>query len=260
MSQEYLQRTASAAIEQQAGTLVLGHWPGIKWTSRHRDFGADAFGDVPQLATEQRQQVVQSNHADELADIIYDGQPADRQLHQSLRGSIDPLVVPDRIDRARHPALNSVVRHSAVLRLRPELFDERVRAGRIALGHGDLRPEHICFSEEIAIFDCIEFNAEFRTLDVADELAFLAAECDFLGAECVGPQLLQAYQEQSGDRLPVVLWDFYKSYRACVRAKVAALRADQLRGEPQAKAAEEAQRHLALADKYAAPLLSPLVG
>jgi len=146
-----------------------------------------------------------------------------------------------------------------LLRLRPELFDERVRAGRIVAGHGDLRPEHICFSEEIAIFDCIEFNEEFRKLDVADELAFLAAECDFLGADWAGAQLLQTYQDHSGDRLPADLWDFYKSYRACVRAKVAALRADQLQGEPQATAAQEAQRHLTLAGTYAAPWLSPLV-
>jgi len=146
-----------------------------------------------------------------------------------------------------------------LLRLRPERFDERVRAGRIVAGHGDLRPEHICFSEPIAIFDCIEFNAEFRTLDVADELAFLAAECEFLGADWVGPQLLANYQEHSGDKVPKVLWDFYKSYRACVRAKVAALRADQLQGELQAAAAAEARRHLALADRYASLWHSPLV-
>jgi uncharacterized protein len=145
------------------------------------------------------------------------------------------------------------------LLLQPALFDERVRGGRIVDGHGDLRPEHICLSDPIAIFDCIEFNADFRRIDVADELAFLAAECDFLGADWVGPQLLQAYQRQSGDRPDDVLLDFYKSYRACVRAKVAALRADQLEGQAQVTAATEARRHLALADKYASPWLRPLV-
>ncbi|MCE9527899.1 MAG: AAA family ATPase [Planctomycetales bacterium] len=146
-----------------------------------------------------------------------------------------------------------------LLRLCPELFADRVRAGRIVDGHGDLRPEHICFSDPIAIFDCIEFSPEFRRIDVADELAFLAAECDFLGAEWVGPQLLAAYQQQSDDQPAAVLFDFYKSYRACVRAKVAALRADQLQGVAQETAAAEARRHLALADQYAAPWLRPLV-
>jgi predicted kinase len=52
--------------------------------------------------------------------------------------------------------------------------------------------------------------------------------------------------------------DFYKSYRACVRAKVAALRAEQL-AEKQAEATVEAGKHLALADQYAAPWLRPSV-
>jgi uncharacterized protein len=146
-----------------------------------------------------------------------------------------------------------------LLRLRSEILDERVRAGRAVDGHGDLRPEHICLSDPLVIFDCIEFNPDFRCIDVVDELAFLAAECDFLGADWVGPQLLRTYQQQSGDQPAAELWAFYKSYRACVRAKVAALRADQVQGEPQEAAAKEAQWHLALADQFAAPWLRPLV-
>jgi aminoglycoside phosphotransferase family enzyme/predicted kinase len=147
----------------------------------------------------------------------------------------------------------------AMLQLSPERFDERVRAGKVIDGHGDLRPEHICLSDPVAIFDCIEFSADFRRIDVADELAFLAAECDFLAVPWVGPQILNRYQEQSGDSVPAVLLDFYKCYRACVRAKVAALRAKQLAGESQSHALAEARRHLKLADQYAAPRLAPLV-
>jgi aminoglycoside phosphotransferase family enzyme/predicted kinase len=146
-----------------------------------------------------------------------------------------------------------------LLQLAPQLFDDRVRAGKVVDGHGDLRPEHICLTDPVAIFDCIEFSADFRRIDVADELAFLAAECDFLGVPWVGPQILERYQELSGDEVPAVLLDFYKTYRACVRAKVAALRAQQLKGEMQANAIAEAGRHLKLADQYAAPWLAPLV-
>lgn len=145
------------------------------------------------------------------------------------------------------------------LQLRPEVFDNRVHAGRIVEGHGDLRPEHICLTEPPAIFDCIEFSREFRTLDVADELAFLAAECDFLGADWVGPHLLARYGELTGDQPPEVLLDFYKSYRACVRGKIGALRADQVEGEQRAAATAEALRHLQLADRYARPWSRPLV-
>jgi predicted kinase len=71
--------------------------------------------------------------------------------------------------------------------------------------------------------------------------------------------LLRAYKDQSGDQPGPVLQDFYKSYRACVRAKVAALRADQLQGTSQEVAVTEAHRHLDLADEYAAPWMRPLV-
>jgi predicted kinase len=146
-----------------------------------------------------------------------------------------------------------------LLGLVPELFEERAAGGRVVDGHGDLRPEHICLAEKVAIFDCIEFSAEFRQIDVADELAFLASECDFLGVEWVGPQLREAYGRHSGDRPPDELWAYYKAYRACVRAKIAALRADQLQGDAQIAAVREAERHLMLADSYAKPWLRPLV-
>src|SRR5439155_12847777 len=146
-----------------------------------------------------------------------------------------------------------------LLMLQPALFEGRVESGRIVEGHGDLRPEHICLSDPIQIFDCIEFSPDFRRIDVADELAFLAAECDFLGADWVGPQLLAAYRRQSGDIPPPILIDFYKSYRACVRAKVAALRADQLQGAAQSAAAAEAHQHLALADRHVESWSKPLV-
>jgi predicted kinase len=70
---------------------------------------------------------------------------------------------------------------------------------------------------------------------------------------------LAAYRQESGDQPQDVLWAFYKTYRACVRAKIAALRADQLQGADQSAAVEEAKRHLAFADRYAAVWLQPLV-
>ena len=175
-----------------------------------------------------------------------------------VRGNLRELLA------ARHHLQRGVVErvHSfqlQLLLLEPGILDERVTQGRIVDGHGDLRPEHICLADRVTIFDCIEFSPDFRSIDSADELAFLAAECDFLGAEWVGPQLFKSYQQQSGDRPPAVLLDFYKSYRACVRAKVAALRADQVHGEEQVKFAAEARKHLAGAELYATHWVRPLV-
>ena len=49
-----------------------------------------------------------------------------------------------------------------LLKLRPELFDERVSAGRVVEGHGDLRPENIYLLPEPVVIDCIEFSRQFR--------------------------------------------------------------------------------------------------
>jgi aminoglycoside phosphotransferase family enzyme/predicted kinase len=145
------------------------------------------------------------------------------------------------------------------LHLNPAMFDQRVQQGSIVDGHGDLRPEHICFVKPIAIFDCIEFSDELRQLDRADELAFLVSECDFIGASWVGQRLLESYQQLSDDCPAAILFAFYKAYRASVRAKVAALRAHQLDGEEKERASEEAALHLAHADRFVEPHLKPLV-
>ena len=74
-----------------------------------------------------------------------------------------------------------------------ELFDSRVRQGRIVEGHGDLRPEHVCLLPEPVVIDCLEFNREYRILDPADELGYLALECERLHAPQVGRWLLESY-------------------------------------------------------------------
>jgi len=141
----------------------------------------------------------------------------------------------------------------------PEVLENRASEGRVIEGHGDLRPEHICLEEEPVVFDCLEFSAELRRLDVVDELGFLAMECDYLGGGFVGRAVLEAYQQASGDRPQERLLCFYQSYRACVRAKVAALRAEQLAGAAADTARDTAWQYLQLADGYARRLAAPFV-
>ena len=109
----------------------------------------------------------------------------------------------------------------ALLERQPGLFDERVLKGRIVEAHGDLRPEHICLEERPQIIDCLEFSRELRLLDPADELAFLALECERLGAPELAATIFGTYARVTGDALPAVLIHFYQSYRACVRARIA---------------------------------------
>ena len=101
------------------------------------------------------------------------------------------------------------------------LFDRRVREDRIVEGHGDLRPEHICLDEPPSIIDCLEFSPVLRALDPADELAFLALECERLGQPVVCRWFFDAYREVTKDAPPVELVAFHRRYRALRRAKIA---------------------------------------
>lgn len=132
----------------------------------------------------------------------------------------------------------------------PELLDERVRAGRIIEAHGDLRPEHVCLRLEPVFIDCLEFNREFRILDAADELAFLAMECERLGAPDVGQVFLDTYRHVTGDHPPEDLLHFYKSYRACLRAKIAVWHLDDPTVAEPAKWSKLGMDYLRLADDY----------
>jgi aminoglycoside phosphotransferase family enzyme len=112
-------------------------------------------------------------------------------------------------------------RQQAFLERRANLLDQRVRTARIVEAHGDLRPEHICLEAEPQIIDCLEFSRELRVLDPADELAFLALECERLGAAPFAATIFDTYTEQTGDLPAPALLALYASYRACVRAKIA---------------------------------------
>lgn len=108
------------------------------------------------------------------------------------------------------------------LRRQRRLFEQRVAQGRIVDGHGDLHSGNINLpaTDRPIIFDCIEFNERFRHQDQACDLAFLAMDLDFHGRPDLSQALVQEFVARSGDQvLPAVL-DFYKCYRAVVRAKV----------------------------------------
>jgi len=162
----------------------------------------------------------------------------------------------EELDQDAIKRLDSAQRR--VLTLHPEWLETRVCDGRVVEGHGDLRPDHVYFQPGPIVIDCIEFNAEFRQLDVLDELSFLAMECDIRQAGWIGRCVLERYRQTNGDRPPEGLLAFYKCYRAAVHAKVAALRAEQHPTDPQVTW-NQARQYVQLADTYAAELGPPLL-
>jgi len=148
---------------------------------------------------------------------------------------------------------SAAARLPAALRTQAATLERRAGERRIVEGHGDLRPEPVCIGPEPLFIDCLEFNREWRLLDPADELAYLAMECEFAGAPWIGEVALETYREATGDEPPAALVGFYKAYRAAVRAKLSAW---HLKDHPdpadQGKWIARAQRYLELAHRHAA--------
>ena len=97
----------------------------------------------------------------------------------------------------------------------------RLRHRRIVDGHGDLRPEHIWLDDRVRIIDCLEFNARLRINDPLDEIAFLALECERLGAKWAGDYLQRRMTHILRDGPVEELFTFYYCHRATLRARLA---------------------------------------
>ncbi|MBI2868034.1 MAG: AAA family ATPase [Chloroflexi bacterium] len=133
------------------------------------------------------------------------------------------------------------------------VFERRVAEGRIRDCHGDLHSAQIFLVDKTYIVDCIEFNQRFRYIDTANDLAFLAMDLDFHGQRRLTKALIDAYVAASGDQGLRVLLDFYKCYRACVRAKVNSFQLDDqdVSGESKERLAAAARDYFDLAHAYA---------
>jgi aminoglycoside phosphotransferase family enzyme len=138
------------------------------------------------------------------------------------------------------------------LRSNGGLFEERVREDRIRDCHGDLHAAHVCFTDDICIFDCIEFNDRFRYCDVASELAFLAMDLDRCEQAALSRHLVNTYVELSHDGELLKLLNFYKCYRAYVRGKVESFKLDDpyIPEIEKAEVLTDAQRYFQLAESY----------
>ena len=139
------------------------------------------------------------------------------------------------------------------LRTHAALFAERVRAGKIVDGHGDLHLRNMCkLDGRVLIFDCIEFNPALRAGDVMNDIAFLIMDLDHRALSAHATRFLNEYLEQARDYAGLKLLDFYRVYRACVRAKVMSFESDATPAERRALE-QEAASYFDLAEQTLAP-------
>jgi len=133
------------------------------------------------------------------------------------------------------------------------ILEQRKQQGFIRECHGDLHLRNIAWYKDKSLaFDCLEFNDNFRWIDVINEIAFLVMDLHDHNQPELAQRFLNQYLELTGDYQGCLLLRFYLIYRAIVRAKVAAIRLGQLNEQPQEKEKVEQEflNYLELASSY----------
>ena len=101
------------------------------------------------------------------------------------------------------------------------LFKARQNNNKIRECHGDLHLKNIClWQNKIQLFDRIEFNEQFRFVDVMYDVAFVVMDLDIRGNPNFANVFLNTYLEQTGDWEGLLILPLYLSRQAYVRAKV----------------------------------------
>ena len=127
---------------------------------------------------------------------------------------------------------------------RRDAFARRKAAGRVRECHGDLHLGNlVLLAGRPTPFDAIEFNDDFRWIDVAAEIAFTWLDLLDHGQPGLAAWFLNEWLLWSGDYDALAVLRFYAVYRAMVRAKVAAI---------QGKGSEAAE-YLAMAEALIVP-------
>lgn len=106
------------------------------------------------------------------------------------------------------------------------LAANRAMHGHVRECHGDLHLANIVtLGREVAAFDCIEFDAALRWIDVVDDAAFAFMDFAARGRADLGWRFLNAWVEELDDHGALPLLRFGTVSRALVRAQVEHLRA-----------------------------------
>ena len=147
-----------------------------------------------------------------------------------------------------------VMSSNAFLDQNEQCIEKRVAEGFCRDGHGDLHSKNIFLYKDPIIFDCIEFNDDFRQMDVLNEVAFFCMDLEAFQRKDLSKIFMETYlalfpcmKSQKEEKLFV----YYKCYRSNVRAKVNALRAMQSVDIIEInKCCTEVEKYLKLMDQY----------
>lgn len=149
-------------------------------------------------------------------------------IHQRVIINFEQLrrILSDPDDHAMIQTIETWA-HNQFQKLLPQLSDRKAR-GFIRACHGDMHLGNTVLWQGIpTFFDCIEFNEDFRWTDVINDVAFMAMDLTFHGRADLANYFINRYFEHTGDYQGAPLLRYYMSYRALVRAKIAAFIMEQ---------------------------------
>ncbi len=241
---------------------IGGREPVLEYAVKMRQFDEDGLLDRVQARGE-----LLPGHIDALArQIALFHQSCERTPAGATLGSPENILQParqnfgqilellaDPADRARAERLREW--NESTGRALQAVFGDRQRDGFVRECHGDLHLGNVFLENEaIRIFDCIEFNANLRWIDVMSEIAFLVMDLWHRDHPDLARRFLNAYLEQTGDYAGLATLPFYLVYRAMVRAKVALIRSAQpgVSGEEKQLDQSESRRFIGLAEGFSA--------
>ena len=238
----------------------LGELPAIEWTVRMRRF--DERGRLDRVA---RRGELQPPQLSQLAETLCAFQQTAAAAAAATRfGAPDQVLEAARENFVELRQLLPPHDQAQVERLaqwtetefarRDADFAARKQDGFVREGHGDLHLANLVLIDgRVTPFDCIEFNEDFRWIDVASDIAFVWTDLLDHRQPGLAAWFLNAWLEASGDFHALAVLRFYAVYRSVVRAKVAALRAGQEDAAQGQAELDAARAYLQLASRIAVP-------
>jgi aminoglycoside phosphotransferase family enzyme len=140
-----------------------------------------------------------------------------------------------------------------------QCFQDRVANEMIKDGHGDLHSGNIFLYDPPVIFDCIEFNNDFRQIDMLNEIAFFCMDMEAYGAERFSQLFKDTYLAKNPairSKAEAQIFKYYKCYRANVRLKVNLIQYSEEKNPSKKQWIKKIQPYLELMEKYT-QLLQP---
>lgn len=248
-------------VRKTLGGLFIGGEDGevIDYAVRMRKLERDKQMDILLLNNKVTTSDIQ-NLAEKIAvfhkntNIIYEKDFLDVQKKFNDLGEERDYLRENSDIKGSHIISRAIDTSNTFIEKNKELLANRLKSGFFRDCHGDLHSRNIFLLPSPQPFDCLEFNDDYRQIDVLNDVAFLCMDLDAFDRKDLSDLFLNCYNSL----LPSIKTDddgrlfiYYKAYRANIRAKVNSLRARNAKGDVQRiSALAEADKYLNLMDGY----------